>query len=121
MPMAWCRRCAGLVWSANSRFWNRANRSNTPAVRRWRRRPGCFYERSVPLWADLLGPLQPRRAVTLHNLGITYAALERLEDAERALVESLEVWEDTVGHEANQALDTRRTLAALRSGTLALD
>lgn len=69
-----------------------------------------LYERSVDAWTRLLGAAQPRRAVTLHNLGICYVELADWPAAERVLREALTVWRDT--GKAQRVLQTEKVLEA---------
>jgi tetratricopeptide (TPR) repeat protein len=69
-----------------------------------------LYERSAARWARLLGANQPRRAVTLHNLGICYVELADWPAAERALREALTLWQlagvpETRSRETQKVLD----------------
>ena len=70
-----------------------------------------LYARSVELWTRLLGVSQPRRAVTLHNLGICYVELANWPAAQRVLREALMVWRD-VGESAARIRQTEKVLDA---------
>ena len=70
-----------------------------------------LYERSVRLWTSLLGKSQPRRAVSLHNLGICYVELNDWSAAERVLREALTVWRDTHAPQA-RTRETEKVLDA---------
>ena len=71
-----------------------------------------LYERSTEMWARLLGPEQPRLAVSLHNLGVRYVELARWEAAERALNAAAAIW---LRHDDNGFLEhTNRALRAAR-------
>jgi len=72
-----------------------------------------LYERSVSLWTRLLGVAQPRRAVSLHNLGICYVELADWPAAERVLREALTVWRDS-GAPAARVEETQNVLDAAR-------
>ena len=76
-----------------------------------------LYERSAAMWTRLLGDSQPRRAVTLHNLGICYVELADWPAAEEVLLQALSVWrehgEPERMRETQQVLDAaleRRTI-----------
>jgi Tfp pilus assembly protein PilF len=76
-----------------------------------------LYERSAAMWTRLLGDSQPRRAVTLHNLGICYVELADWPAAEEVLLQALSVWrehgEPQRMRETQQVLDAaleRRTI-----------
>jgi len=69
-----------------------------------------LYERSVEAWARLLGEGQPRRAVSLHNLGICYVELADWAAAERVLREALAVWH--AGGHGNRIAETEKVLDA---------
>ena len=73
-----------------------------------------LYERSVEAWTRLLGASQPRRAVTLHNLGVCYVELADWAAAERVLREALAVWRDG-GHPAQRIAETEKVLVAARA------
>jgi tetratricopeptide (TPR) repeat protein len=76
-----------------------------------------LYERSSGLLSKLLGPAQPRYAITRHNLGICYVELERWDEAERVLREALELW--SAGNDTNRTAETEKALrAALERRTL---
>ncbi|NIM63504.1 MAG: tetratricopeptide repeat protein [Acidobacteria bacterium] len=70
-----------------------------------------LYERAAGMWTRLLGTAQPRRAVTLHNLGVCYVELARWPDAERVLNDALQVWREG-GHPAERIAETRKVLDA---------
>ena len=70
-----------------------------------------LYERSVALWTRLLGVSQPRRAVTLHNLGICYVELADWPAAERVLRAALTVWRDA-GEPPARISETEKVLGA---------
>jgi tetratricopeptide (TPR) repeat protein len=72
------------------------------------------YRRSADLWADLLGPRQPRLAVTLHNLGAVLLDDGRTDEARTALERALAIWTSAPASTA-EAENTRLLLArALR-------
>lgn len=75
-----------------------------------------LYRESVALWQRLLGDGQPRVGISLYNLGLTYAALDRPDDARRTLTRALDVFESSLGPESGFALDTRRALERLGDG-----
>jgi tetratricopeptide (TPR) repeat protein len=70
-----------------------------------------LYERAVESWTRLLGASQPRRAVSLHNLGICYVELADWPAAERVLREALTVWHEG-GHAAERIIETQKVLDA---------
>lgn len=69
-----------------------------------------LYERAVESWTRLLGPSQPRRAVSLHNLGVCYVELADWAAAERVLRDALVVWND--GERRDRIAETQRVLDA---------
>jgi tetratricopeptide (TPR) repeat protein len=69
-----------------------------------------LYRRSAAMWEQLLGPRQPRLAVTLHNLGTVCAELGEAEEAERHLERALAIWEESYGVDSQQAENSRRAL-----------
>ncbi len=70
-----------------------------------------LYERAVESWTRLLGESQPRRAVSLHNLGICYVELEAWDAAERVLTAALEVWRRGESH-GERVAETQTVLDA---------
>jgi tetratricopeptide (TPR) repeat protein len=70
-----------------------------------------YYVRSAELWKRLLGDSQPRRAVTLHNLGICYVELADWPAAERVLRDALTVWRDA-GESVVRIRETEKVLEA---------
>lgn len=74
-----------------------------------------LYERSIPLWAKLLGPDQPRQAVSEHNLGTIYLAQGRLDSAEPVLGHALATFERSFGPDSSQAANTRRAYQKVRA------
>jgi tetratricopeptide (TPR) repeat protein len=75
-----------------------------------------LYRESVSLWKRLLGDGQPRVGISLYNLGLTYVALDRPDDARRTLTRALDVFEASLGRESGYAVDTRRALERLADG-----
>ena len=71
-----------------------------------------LYLEAAALWERHLGPMQPRLAITLHNLGVVYIGQERYEQARTTLLRALDIVENTLGPEADQAADTRLALQA---------
>jgi len=69
-----------------------------------------LYLRSIPLFRELLGPDQPRLAISLHNLGVLYLEQQRFEQAAHELKQALEIWVKVYGSESHQAMNTRRAL-----------
>lgn len=69
-----------------------------------------LYDRSSAMWARLLGDRQPRRAVTLHNLGAVYLRMGRPADAVEPLRLALEIWNATFGPGSDEARNTRGLL-----------
>ena len=69
-----------------------------------------LYERAVDSWTRLLGASQPRRAVTLHNLGVCYVELADWPAAERVLRQALAVWHD--GEHLERISETEKVLDA---------
>ena len=67
-----------------------------------------LYLRSAGMWERLLGPRQPRLAVTLHNLGLVETAEGDLAAAEAHLRRALAIWEEAFGADSAQAENTRR-------------
>lgn len=70
----------------------------------------ALYRRSAAMWERLLGPRQPRLAVTLHNLGTVCLELGEAEEAERHLEQALAIWEESYGVDSPQAENSRRAL-----------
>ena len=56
-----------------------------------------YYRRAARMWERLLGPRQPRRATTLHNLAVVEMTLGELEAARGHLLEALSIWEESFG------------------------
>lgn len=73
-----------------------------------------LYRRSAGLWERLLGPSQPRLAVTLHNLGVVETNEGEFAAAEEHLRRALAIWEEVYGAESEQAENTRRAQRVLR-------
>ena len=73
-----------------------------------------LYLRSSVLWEELLGPDQPRLAITLHNLGMLYVEQARDREAEEFLGRALEIWEARYGADSAQARNTRRAYSRVR-------
>ena len=69
-----------------------------------------LYREAAGLWASLLGPRQPRLAITLHNLGAVQLARGRPELARPQLERALEIWAAAYGAGSTQAEQTRRIL-----------
>jgi tetratricopeptide (TPR) repeat protein len=74
-----------------------------------------LYERSASMWERLLGPLQPRLAVTYHNLGAVYLAMGEPRQAESRFLRALAIWEEAYGQDSAEAENSRRALRALAS------
>jgi tetratricopeptide (TPR) repeat protein len=74
-----------------------------------------LYERSIPLWQELLGPDQPRQAVSEHNLATIYLTQGRLDNAEPLLRHALATFERSFGPDSSQAVNTRRAYHQLRN------
>jgi len=72
-----------------------------------------LYERSAAMWERLLGPGQPRLAVTQHNLGAVYLSMGKLQQAEERFLGALAIWEEVYGRDSPQAENSRRALRAL--------
>jgi tetratricopeptide (TPR) repeat protein len=72
-----------------------------------------LYERSVAMWERLLGPGQPRLAVTQHNLGAVYLAMGERQQAEERFLRALAIWEEVYGQGSPQAENSRRALRVL--------
>jgi tetratricopeptide (TPR) repeat protein len=75
-----------------------------------------LYLRSIPLFRELLGPDQPRLAVSLHNLGVLHLEQQRYEPAANELKEALDIWVKLYGSESSQARNTRRAFQRTSSG-----
>jgi tetratricopeptide (TPR) repeat protein len=73
-----------------------------------------LYRRTVPLWEELLGPDQPRLALSCHNLATAYLHLHRETEAEPFVFRALEIWEKHYGPEHLQVA------AALQSWSVIL-
>jgi tetratricopeptide (TPR) repeat protein len=69
-----------------------------------------LYRRAAAMWERLLGPRQPRLAVTLHNLGTVCLKLGEAQEAERHLKRALAIWEKSYGVDSPQAENSRRAL-----------
>jgi len=72
-----------------------------------------LYERSAAMWARLLGPNQPRLAVTQHNLGAVYLSMGERRQAEERFLRALAIWEEVYGKDSPQAENSRRALRAI--------
>lgn len=68
------------------------------------------YRRAVPLWEELLGPRQPRLAVTLHNLGAVLVDAGRRKEAIAVLERALTIW--SASPESTREADSTRLLLA---------
>ena len=79
-----------------------------------------LYVEAVALWERLLGASQPRLAVTLHNLGVVYTALEDWDAAQRTLDRALAIWEASLGADSVEAGNTRRARDTLLGRLAAL-
>jgi len=73
------------------------------------------YRQAAALWEELLGPRQPRLAVTLHNLGAVLLATDRPGEARSVLEHALTIWCDSA-ITRDEAENTRRLLARIGSG-----
>lgn len=73
-----------------------------------------LYLRSAGMWERLLGPRQPRLAVTLHNLGLVETARGDHAAAEAHLLRALAIWEESFGADSAQAENTRRAQRRVR-------
>jgi len=73
-----------------------------------------LYLRSIEIWESVLGPGQPRLATSLHNLGVTYLALDRPDEAAPLWRRALAIWETTLGPDSPQARNTRSLYRRLR-------
>ena len=73
-----------------------------------------LYARAVPIWERLLGPEQPRLAVTLHNLGTVRWELGRCEPARQALLRAETIWARQPSAEPSRAAATTAALEAVR-------
>jgi len=74
-----------------------------------------LYERSLAMWERLLGPRQPRLAVTLHNLGVVETQRGEYAAADAHLLRALSIWEEAYGADSDQAENTRRALRLSRN------
>lgn len=72
------------------------------------------YGRSAELWESLLGPHQPRLAITLHNLGAVQFTRQRPDLAVPALERALGIWDAAYGADSAQSEATRRILDRAR-------
>jgi tetratricopeptide (TPR) repeat protein len=79
------------------------------------REAGELYLESAELLERVLGPRQPRLALTLHNLGVVYVEQERFDEAEEPLERALFIFEDALGADSPQAKSTRQVLGVLKS------
>lgn len=73
-----------------------------------------LYSRSAGMWERLLGPRQPRLAVTLHNLGVVETARGEYVAADEHLLRALSIWEEAYGADSAQAENTRRARRRLQ-------
>ena len=69
-----------------------------------------LYATAIPLWERVLGPGQPRIAVTLHNLGATRLELGDAGEAAVAFRRALSIFASTLGPESTEAQGTNRGL-----------
>jgi len=72
-----------------------------------------YYDEAAALFSELLGPRQPRVAVTLNNLGSVYRELDRSSEARAAFQRALDIFEQSLGPECDGAVNARRALAQL--------
>lgn len=70
----------------------------------------ALYATALPLWERVLGPGQPRIAVTLHNLGAMRLELGEAGEAAVAFRRALSIFASTLGPESTQAQGTKRAL-----------
>lgn len=73
------------------------------------------YARSAAMWADLLGADQPRRAVSLHHLGMAQMELEQLAAAEQSFGEARRIFALAFGADSGEALNTQRALERVQA------
>jgi len=71
------------------------------------------YQQAAGLWEHLLGPQQPRLAVSLHNLASVRMARDDLRGAEAPLRRALAIFEGSFGADSNEARNSRRAYAEL--------
>jgi len=74
-----------------------------------------LYRRSASMWERLLGPSQPRLAVTFHNLGAVYLSMGDRQSAKSSFERALAIWTEVYGEESSQAENSKRALRALAS------
>lgn len=72
-----------------------------------------YYVRAAALWERLLGPDQPRLAVSLHNLASVRMARGDLRGAEAPLRRALDIFERSLGTDSDEARNSRRAAAEL--------
>jgi len=72
-----------------------------------------LYAQAAELWESLLGPTQPRLAITLHNLGVVRARLGNPTAATAPLQRALEIWITSYGTDSSEAQNTRRALSKI--------
>lgn len=67
-----------------------------------------LYLQSIPTLKQLLGPGQPRIAVSLHNLGVCHGRVGDPAAARQVLDEALELWSVTTGADSENYANTMR-------------
>lgn len=72
-----------------------------------------LYLRAIKVWESILGPQQPRLAVSLHNLGAVYLQQGKLEEARTALERALAIWELSLGANSREAEEARKACRSL--------
>lgn len=80
--------------------------------RRWDEAETCYLQ-AADLWERLLGPQQPRLAVSLHNLASVRMERDDLRGAEAPLRRALEIFETSLGSESKEARNSRQAYAEL--------
>ena len=70
---------------------------------------------SIELWSHLLGETQPRVAISLYNLGVTYAQLDRPAQARDAFERALSIFLGGLGEDSAEVVRTRQALERIGS------
>lgn len=72
-----------------------------------------MYGASIRMLESLLGPEQPRLAMSLHNLGAVYVHQHREEEAEPLVLRALEIWERSFGPADPNAVNALQTWSVI--------
>jgi tetratricopeptide (TPR) repeat protein len=72
-----------------------------------------LYLQSLDLWAEILGPQQPRVGIPMHNLAVLYLDDCRVDEALPLIDDVLKLWESALGPDHPDRIAAIRTEATL--------